>query len=161
MSKQQDDLDTSLSAAKQSAHDLLNKRQLAKQKPSAVEIAKTRSPKDIALWVIAFAALIGATFVGTKLPGIWQPANDIWVRVGIIAALALLTLICLALTHQGRSFKILLQDAGIELRRVTWPSKSETTQYTWQSLVVIGIVAVIVWILDTVFTRLVGLFIGQ
>ncbi|MUG32966.1 MULTISPECIES: preprotein translocase subunit SecE [Psychrobacter] len=157
MSNQQDNLDSKVSDAKQGAHNTLRKSLNGK---SAVEVAKTRSPKDIMLWIIAFAALIGATLVNYKLPGIWQPANDIWVRVGIIASLIVLAIICLALTNQGRSFKVLLKDASIELRRVTWPSKNETIQYTWQSLLVIGIVAVIVWLLDNLFNWLVGIFIG-
>ena len=114
----------------------------------------------MALWGIALASLIGATLVNYKLPGIWQPANDLWTRIGIIAALIVLAIICLALTNQGRSFKILLKDASVELRRVTWPSKNETIQYTWQSLLVIAIVAFIVWILDNFFTWMVGVFIG-
>jgi len=157
MSNQQDNLDSKVSDAKQGAHNTLRKSLNGK---SVVEVAKTRSPKDIMLWIIAFAALIGATLVNYKLPGIWQPANDIWVRVGIIASLIVLAIICLALTNQGRSFKVLLKDASIELRRVTWPSKNETIQYTWQSLLVIGIVAVIVWLLDNLFNWLVGIFIG-
>ncbi|AWT49755.1 preprotein translocase subunit SecE [Psychrobacter sp. YP14] len=157
MSNQQDNLDSKVSDAKQGAHNTLRKSLNGK---SAVEVAKIRSPKDIMLWIIAFAALIGATLVNYKLPGIWQPANDIWVRVGIIASLIVLAIICLALTNQGRSFKVLLKDASIELRRVTWPSKNETIQYTWQSLLVIGIVAVIVWLLDNLFNWLVGIFIG-
>ncbi|PNK61117.1 preprotein translocase subunit SecE [Psychrobacter sp. FDAARGOS_221] len=159
MSNQQDNLDNKLSDAKQSAHKTPGNSVTSSNK-SAVEVAKTRSPKDMALWAIAFAALIGATLVNYKLPGIWQPANDIWVRIGIIASLVVLSIICLALTNQGRSFKVLLKDASIELRRVTWPSKNETIQYTWQSLLVIGIVAVIVWLLDNFFNWLVGLFIG-
>lgn len=158
MSNQQDNLDNKLSDKKQSAHNSLGKTISNKQ--SAVEVAKTRSPKDMALWALAFVALIGATLVNYKLPGIWQPANDLWVRIGLTAALVIFAMICLALTNQGRSFKILLKDASIELRRVTWPTKSETIQYTWQSLLVIGIVAVIVWLLDNLFNWLVGIFIG-
>ena len=157
MSKQQDNLERKVSDARQGAHNTLGKDLSGK---SAVEVAKTRSPKDMALWGIALASLIGATLVNYKLPGIWQPANDLWTRVGIIAALIILAIICLALTNQGRSFKVLLKDASIELRRVTWPSKNETIQYTWQSLLVIGIVAVIVWLLDNLFKWLVGIFIG-
>lgn len=157
MSNQQDNLEKKVSDAKQGAHNTLGKNLSGK---SAVEVAKTHSPKDIALWIIALVALISATLVNYKLPGIWQPANDLWTRIGIIAALIILAIICLALTNQGRSFKVLLKDARIELRRVTWPSKNETTKFTWQSLLVIAIVALIVWLLDNFFTWLVGLFIG-
>lgn len=157
MSKQQDNLDSKVSDASKGAHNTSGNDLSGK---SAVEVATTRSTKDMVLWGIALASLIGATLVNYKLPGIWQPANDLWTRVGIIASLIVLAIICLALTNQGRSFKVLLKDASVELRRVTWPSKNETIQYTWQSLLVIGIVAVIVWLLDNFFNWLVGIFIG-
>ena len=104
--------------------------------------------------------MIGATLVNQYLPGYWQPANDVWVRIGIIVALVILAFVCLALTHQGRAFKILLSDAAIELRRVTWPSKDETFQYTWQVIVVIAIVGFFVWVLDNFFNWFVGIVIG-
>ncbi|HCN15520.1 MAG TPA: preprotein translocase subunit SecE, partial [Moraxellaceae bacterium] len=58
-------------------------------------------------------------------------------------------------------FKTLLQDSRVELRRVTWPSKQETLEYTWQVVVVAGILAFIVWLLDTVFSQLIQYVIGQ
>lgn len=157
MSNQKDNLDNKLSEAKQTAHDLLGKNGF---NSSIVEVAKPRSVKDIVLWIVAISALITAAFVNYKLPGVWQPASDIWIRIGIIAVLVVIAIICMVLTSQGSAFKVLLKDASIELRRVTWPTKSETIQYTWQSLLVIGIVALIVWILDNFFNWLVGFFIG-
>ena len=162
MSKQPDNLDNSLSEAPQNARKLVKTaRPLGDADSStAVEIAKQHSAKDILLWLLALSALVGATLVNYKLQGIWQPANDMWVRTGIIAALVIFAIVCLALTHQGKSFKVLLKDAGIELRRVAWPSKNETVQYTWQTLVVIAIVAFLVWLLDNFFNWWVGLFLS-
>ena len=157
MSKNKDNLETKLSEAKMTANALLSK---SKKKATAVEVAKTRSTKDIILWLLAVVALISATLVNEHLPAYWQLANDMWVRVGIIIALIVFAFVCLAFTNQGSAFKVLLKDAGVELRRVTWPSKQETFQYTWQVLLVIAIVAVFVWLLDNVFNWLVGLFIG-
>jgi len=160
MSNNQDDLDTKLSDAKARAGSLLSKKTKPAPEGSAVEVAKTSSAKDIMLWLAAFAALIAATLGNQYLPGYWQPANDVWVRIGLIVVLVVVALICLAMTHQGRAFKILLRDAAVELRRVTWPSKDETFTNTWQVIVVIGIVGFIVWLLDNFFTWFVGLFIG-
>ncbi|WP_227431338.1 preprotein translocase subunit SecE [Psychrobacter sp. I-STPA6b] len=157
MSKNKDNLDTKLSDAKMTAKALLSKR---KKHTTAVEVAKTRSPKDMVLWLLAIVCLISATLVNQHLPGYWQLANDMWVRIGIIVALVVFAFICLAMTNQGTAFKVLLKDASVELRRVTWPSKQETFQYTWQVLLVIGIVAIFVWLLDNFFNWLVGLFIG-
>ena len=161
MSNNQDNLDTTLSDAKAANDGLLTKNNhISATNTSAVEVAKTSSTKDIVLWLLAIIVLIGATLVNQYLPGYWQPANDVWIRISIIVALFVFALICLALTHQGRAFKTLLKDAAVELRRVTWPSKDETFQYTWQVIVVIAIVGFIVWLLDNFFNWFVGLFIG-
>lgn len=161
MSNNQDNLDSKLSDAKATAGGMLSKsNHVSANNTSAVEVAKTGSAKDMVLWLLAIVALISATFANQYLPGYWQAANDVWVRIGIIVALAVFALVCLALTHQGRAFKILLRDAGVELRRVTWPSKDETFQYTWQVLVVIAIVGFFIWLLDNFFVWFVGIFIG-
>lgn len=160
MSNKQDNLDTKLSASDRAAGGLLSKQKQDMAASSAVEVAKTSSAKDIVLWLVAIALLIGATLVNQYLPGYWQPANNIWTRISIIVALIIAAIVCLAMTHQGRAFKILLKDAGIELRRVTWPSKDETFQYTWQVIVVIAIVGFVVWLLDNFFNWFVGVFIG-
>ena len=161
MSNNQDNLDSKLSDAKAVASGMLSKnKQKSVPNTSAVEVAKTGSAKDMVLWLLAIVALIATTLVNQYLPGYWQAANDLWVRVGIIVALIVFALVCLALTHQGRAFKILLKDAAVELRRVTWPSKDETFQYTWQVIVMIAIVGFFVWLLDNFFNWFVGLFIG-
>ncbi len=161
MSENQDNLETKLSDAQATASGTLTKgNHVSASNTSAVEVAKTGSIKDIFLWLLAAVFLIGATLVNQYLPGYWQPANDVWVRIGIIVALVILAFVCLALTHQGRAFKILLSDAAIELRRVTWPSKDETFQYTWQVIVVIAIVGFFVWVLDNFFNWFVGVLIG-
>jgi len=160
MSNEHDNLDTKLSASNATAGGLLSKQKQDMAASSAVEVAKTSSAKDIVLWLIAIVLLIGATLVNQYLPGYWQPANNVWIRISLIVVLIIIALVCLALTHQGRAFKILLKDAGIELRRVTWPSKDETFQYTWQVLVVMAIVGFFVWLLDNFFNWFVGVFIG-
>lgn len=128
-------------------------------KENVVEVAKTRSVKDYILWLIAVSFLIASTLVSQYLPRYLPQANDVWVQLGITIALVVFAFVCLAFTNQGRAFKTLLKDAGIELRRVSWPSKNETVQYTWQVLLVMFIFGVIIWILDNIFTYLIGLVI--
>lgn len=162
MSNNQDNLETKLSDAKAIAGGMLSKDKhvSAGNQTTAVEIAKTGSVKDVILWLLAAIVLIAATLVNQYLPGYWQPANDLWVRIGIIVALFVFALLCLAMTNQGRAFKTLLKDAAVELRRVTWPGKDETFQYTWQTIVMIAVVGLLVWLLDNFFNWFVGIFIG-
>ena len=98
------------------------------------EVVSSSSPLDAVLWLVAIALLIGSALVNQHLPAYWAPANDIWVRVGVILACIVVALGLLYATHQGKGFVRLLQDARIELRRVTWPTKQETITTSWQVL---------------------------
>lgn len=151
------DLETRLADAKATAKSLLNKRKaVVVSEENVVDVATTRSGVDIALWLIAILALIGSTLISTYLPCYWAPATSSINQLIITATLVILAVICLAFTHQGQAFKVLLKDAGIELRRVTWPTKNETFKYTWQVIVVMIIVGLIVWLLDNLFNYLLG-----
>lgn len=162
MSNNKDSLEKRLQDAKMAANDLLKQRQepIIISKESVVEVAKTRSTKDYVLWIVALLCLVVATLVPEYLVAYWAPAGNIWVRIGIITSLVVVALVCLAFTHQGGAFKTLLKDAGVELRRITWPSKSETTTYTWQVIVVTIITGILVWILDNIFNKVVGFILG-
>lgn len=162
MSDNKDKLETKLADAKALAKDMLNARKSAVvvSQESVVEVAKKRDPKDITLWLLAVVALIAATLAPDYLSGVWAPANNTWVRIGMIVGLVVFALICLAFTNQGSAFKTLLKDAGIELRRIVWPSKEETTTYTWQVIVVTAIAGVLIWLLDNLFNKIVGFILG-
>lgn len=151
------DLETRLADAKATAESLLNKsKAVVVSEENVVDVATTRSGVDIMLWLIAILALISSTLISTYLPRYWAPATESITQLLITVGLVLLAVICLAFTHQGRAFKVLLKDAGIELRRVTWPTKNETFKYTWQVIVVMIIVGIIVWLLDNLFNYLLG-----
>lgn len=151
------DLENRLADAKATAENMLNqKKAVVVSKENVVDVATTRSGVDVVLWLIAITALISSTLISTYLPRYWAPATSEINQLMITAGLVMLAVICLAFTHQGHAFKVLLKDAGIELRRVTWPTKNETVKYTWQVIVVMIIVGFIVWLLDNFFNYLLG-----
>lgn len=124
------------------------------------EVVSSGSPLDAVLWLVAIALLIGSALVNQHLPAYWAPANDIWVRVGVILACMVVALGLLYATHQGKGFVRLLQDARIELRRVTWPTKQETVTTSWQVLLVVIITAIVLWCFDYGLGWLIKLIIG-
>ncbi|WP_323841189.1 MULTISPECIES: preprotein translocase subunit SecE [unclassified Moraxella] len=159
MSDNKDNFDTRVETVASNG-SAQQKKAVTVSKENVVEVAKTRSAKDYLLWSLAILALIGATLVSEYLPRYLPAANNIWVQLANTAGLVIFALICLAFTNQGSAFKTLLKDAGIELRRVTWPSKDETFRYTWQTILMIIIFGVVVWLLDNIFNKIIGLILN-
>lgn len=112
-------------------------------------------------WFIAIISFIAATLVNQYLPAYWQPASSIWVRIGIILGLVICGLLSLFMTQQGKGFFGLLSDSQVELRRVTWPNREETFEYTWKTLLVMVLTGILIWFLDGIFNVLVGAIIGH
>lgn len=124
------------------------------------EVVKSGSWLDLVFWLLALALLVSATMINQYLPAYWVPANNVWVRVAAIAGAIVVALGLLYATHQGKAFVRLLKDARVELRRVTWPTKQETMTTTWQVLVVVLIMSLVLWAFDTLFGWLVRSVIG-
>ena len=47
-----------------------------------------------------------------------------------------------------------------ELRKVNWPTRAEATRLTWMVLAVVGIMAALLGVLDTVFAKIMGWIIA-
>ncbi|MFB6348775.1 preprotein translocase subunit SecE [Moraxella marmotae] len=157
MSDNKDNLETqSETSASGQNH---NKKPITISKENMVEVAKRRSPKDVFLWLIAIASMIAATLVSQYLPRYWAPANNVWTQIGITVGLVVFGFVCLSFTNQGTAFKVLLKDAGIELRRITWPGKDETVRYTWQVILVMIIAGIIIWLLDSFFSYIISFIV--
>lgn len=63
-------------------------------------------------------------------------------------------------TVRGRAFLNLCLEARVEIRKVVWPTRQETTQTTIIVLIVVFIVALILWLLDWGLNNIVSLIIG-
>ena len=130
------------------------------QRNNSAEVVNSGSPLDVVLWIVALILLVGAMMTNQHLPAYWAPANDVWVRVGVILACIVVALGLLYATHQGKGFVRLLKDSRIELRRVTWPTKQETVSTSWHVLAVVVIAAIVLWCFDYILGWLMKFFIG-
>src|SRR5210317_428316 len=63
-------------------------------------------------------------------------------------------------TTKGRAFLDLCLEARVEIRKVVWPTRQETTQTTIVVLVVVFIVALILWLLDWGLNGIVSVIIS-
>ncbi|CUH97834.1 putative membrane protein [Propionispora sp. 2/2-37] len=54
-----------------------------------------------------------------------------------------------------------LREVKAELKKVSWPSKQELISYTGIVFVAVVFVAVLIWGIDTVYTKLLHVFINK
>ena len=130
------------------------------QRNNSAEVVQSSSPLDYVLWGIALILLIASMMVNQHLPAYWAPANDIWVRVGVILTCIVVALGLLYATHQGKGFVRLLKDSRIELRRVTWPTKQETVTTSWHVLIVVVVTSIVLWCFDYLLGWAIKFIIG-
>ncbi|BFM34300.1 preprotein translocase subunit SecE [Acinetobacter towneri] len=130
------------------------------QRNNSAEVVQSSSSLDYVLWGIALILFIASMMVNQHLPAYWAPANDIWVRVGVILACIVVALGLLYATHQGKGFVRLLKDSRIELRRVTWPTKQETVTTSWHVLIVVVVTSIVLWCFDYLLGWAIKLIIG-
>lgn len=124
------------------------------------DVSTSRSIIDPVFWLLALALFVGATLIPQYLPAYWAPAADVWVRVSVVTAMIVLAMVLLYITSQGKAFVVLLKDSRTELRRITWPTKTDTLQTTWVVLVVVVVMAIILWLMDLFFGWAIRLVIG-
>lgn len=130
------------------------------QSVDSVEVATSGSALNAVLWLLAIVLLIGATLVNQYLPAYWHPATHIGVRIAVIVGMIVTACAAIYLTRQGKGFLTLLKDARLELRRITWPNKQDTFKTTWIVLVVVLVMSLILWGIDTLFGWLISSIIG-
>jgi len=70
-------------------------------------------------------------------------------RALALVAIAAAALFVTANTEKGSALLGVLREAYTEARRVVWPSRQETTQTTLIVLAVVLLMAVVLWLLDT------------
>tara|TARA_B100001059_G_C17592208_1_gene455222 strand:- start:378 stop:758 length:381 start_codon:yes stop_codon:yes gene_type:complete len=98
-------------------------------------------------WIMVFALLSGAVY------GNWYySAESVLYRVvGFLVALAISGLVA-SQTAKGAATIDLAIGARTEWRKVVWPTKQERNQTTLIVLVVIILMAVILWIIDSLLS---------
>lgn len=74
--------------------------------------------------------------------------------------MALVILALLATTVEGKLFLAFARQSQIELKKVFWPTKQETSSTTLIVLVMVLVMGIILWLIDTLFLWIVGLLTG-
>lgn len=106
-------------------------------------------------WIVV-AAIVGAAVYANS----YFAAESLLIRtIGLLVAAGIGGWVA-AQTVKGRAFIDLCLEARVEIRKVVWPTRQETTQTTIVVLIVIFIVALILWLLDWGLNGVVSSIIG-
>lgn len=82
---------------------------------------------------------------------------------GLVKTVAILGIVGLGifiayLSVQGKRAWGFIQEARVELRKVTWPTRQEAVQMTLIVIVMVFIVGIIIWVFDSVLAAFVRRF---
>ncbi len=118
-------------------------------------VQATGAVPDLAKWLVAFVIL------ASGLAGFyyWSEESLLWRVVGLLV-LSALALFVAVQTEKGRAAWEFARDAHTEVRKVVWPTRKETTQTTLIVIAMVGLVAIILWMLDGLLAWLVKLLLG-
>ena len=107
------------------------------------------------LWLVSLTAAFAAVILFTYLEDL-----GLLYRVLMLVGLMTLSLGVLGQTGFGKNAVKLISDARTEIAKVVWPGRGETTQMTIMVLVMILILALIFWGLDSLLSFLSRFILG-
>ena len=107
------------------------------------------------LWLVSLTAAFAAVILFTYLEDL-----GLLYRVLVLVGLMALSLGLLGQTEFGKNAVKLISDARTEIAKVVWPGRGETTQMTIMVLVMILILALIFWGLDSLLSFLSRFILG-
>lgn len=115
----------------------------------------SESRLDVLKWLLV-AVLVAAGVVGNQ----YFSAEPVIYRVLALLVLAAVAGFIALQTARGKSFFSLLKEARVEIRKVVWPTRQETTQTTLIVVAVVLVMALLLWGIDSLLGWLVSLIVG-
>ena len=77
----------------------------------------------------------------------YSEAPKIFRVLGILAGI-IVSLVIVSQTSKGRQAIDFVRDAQVEVRKIVWPTRQETSQTTLFVIIVVIIFAILLWVLD-------------
>lgn len=114
-----------------------------------------QSVTDWFKWIIVAAVVVGGVF------GNWYYQDQsLLYRVLALLALAAVAALVMFQTNQGKALWTLIKESRVEIRRVVWPNRQETTQTTFIVVMLVLVFSLILWGLDSLLSWIVSIVIG-
>ena len=109
-----------------------------------VKAETTSSPFDLVKMVLALAVLLG----GIVAYYWFEDASQLLRVAGVLLAVVL-SIVLFMQTQMGRELWEFIQGSRVEIRKVVWPTKQETTQTAIAVFVFTLIMMLFFWLLDS------------
>ena len=128
---------------------------MSTRQPMRTSVQAAGGFPDFAKWVGAFVIL------GGGIAGFYYWSDEsLLLRVIGLLVLSAAALFVAVQTEKGRTAWDFVRESHTEVRKVIWPTRKETTQTTLIVIAMVGLVAIIMWILDGLLAWLVKLILG-
>ena len=114
------------------------------------------SMPDVVKWIAA-AVLLGAGLVGFYY---FSEQSTLLRIIGLLLAIAAAVFVGVQ-TEKGRAVWDFMRESRTEVRKVVWPTRKETSTTTAIVMGVVFVVGLILWLLDTLFGKLVQILLAQ
>lgn len=113
------------------------------------------NPLDIVKWVVTLVLLGGIVAANY----IFEDVSVLIRAVVAVVAVGLAGFVA-STTNKGNAFITFAKDARIEVRKVVWPTRQETTQTTIIVLIATAFMSLLLYLLDMAIVELVSLITG-
>ncbi|MAM87922.1 preprotein translocase subunit SecE [Allohahella sp. A8] len=121
----------------------------------STSVESKSSPLDIIKWTLVVLLIA----VGVAGNSYFQTESMLY-RVLALVGLAVVAALIALQTSKGKAFLVLAKEARLEIRKVVWPTRPETTQTTLIVIAFVLIVALILWAIDSLIGWIVSGVIG-
>jgi len=106
-------------------------------------------------WIFVALVVAGGVF------GNWYYQDQsLLYRVLALLALAAVAALVVFQTNQGKALWTLIKESRVEIRRVVWPNRQETTQTTFIVVMLVLVFSMVLWGLDSLLSWIVARLIG-
>jgi preprotein translocase subunit SecE len=106
-------------------------------------------------WSAVALVVVGGVFANW-----YYQDQSLLYRVLALLALASVAVLVSFQTNQGKALWMLIKESRVEIRRVVWPNRQETTQTTFIVVMLVLVFSMILWGLDSLLSWIVSTVIG-
>ena len=110
-------------------------------------VAKAEQQHSSGLDTVKLLLSLGTLVAGIVAFYYFKEESQLFRVLGLLAVAGIAFYIA-ATTYTGKKSLGFAKDARVEVRKVVWPTRQETTQTTIAVLVMVVIVAIMLWLID-------------